>query len=85
MAARLANRVLTSDGHKAYLETVDGVFGSDIDYAEHVRVYLEGSLAAAPARSIMRAIYSPGERCYPSISGESQSFLALMVLRVKGG
>ena len=24
---------LTSDGHKAYLEAVEGAFGGDIDYA----------------------------------------------------
>ena len=34
LARRLANRVqLTSDGHKAYLEAVEGAFGGDIDYA----------------------------------------------------
>src|SRR6266550_2448488 len=34
LASRLANRVqLTSDGHKAYLEAVEGAFGGDIDYA----------------------------------------------------
>ena len=34
VAMRLANRVqLTSDGHKAYLEAVEGAFGADIDYA----------------------------------------------------
>jgi IS1 family transposase len=34
LASRLANRVqLTSDGHKAYLEAVEGAFGADIDYA----------------------------------------------------
>src|SRR5712692_1185437 len=34
LASRLANRVqLTTDGHKAYLEAVEGAFGSDIDYA----------------------------------------------------
>ena len=32
---RLANRVqLTSDGHKAYLEAVEGAVGSDVDYAQ---------------------------------------------------
>src|SRR5712691_4132348 len=32
LKSRLANRVqLTSDGHKAYLEAVEGAFGSDID------------------------------------------------------
>ena len=31
---RLANRVqLTSDGHKAYLEAIEGAFGGDVDYA----------------------------------------------------
>jgi hypothetical protein len=40
LAKRLANRVqLTSDGHKAYLEAVEGAFGSDIDYAMLVKVY----------------------------------------------
>ena len=37
---RLANRVqLTSDGHKAYLEAVEGAFGGDVDYAQLVKVY----------------------------------------------
>jgi IS1 family transposase len=40
LASRLANRVqLTSDGHKAYLEAVEGAFGSDIDYAMLVKIY----------------------------------------------
>jgi IS1 family transposase len=42
LASRLANRVqLTSDGHKAYLETVEGAFGGDIDYAMLVKLYGE--------------------------------------------
>jgi IS1 family transposase len=44
LASRLANRVqLTSDGHKAYLEAVEGAFGSDIDYAMLVKLYGEGN------------------------------------------
>ena len=40
LAARLANRVqLTSDGHRAYLEAVEGAFGSDVDYAQLVKLY----------------------------------------------
>ena len=36
---RLVNRVqLTSDGHKAYLEAVEGAFGADIDYAMLVKL-----------------------------------------------
>ena len=37
---RLANRVqLTTDGHKAYLEAVEGAFGGDVDYAQLVKLY----------------------------------------------
>jgi IS1 family transposase len=42
LASRLANRVqLTSDGHKAYLEAVEGAFGADVDYAQLVKLYGE--------------------------------------------
>jgi len=40
LRGRLANRVqLTSDGHRAYLEAVEGAFGSDVDYAQLVKLY----------------------------------------------
>ncbi len=40
LASRLANRVqLTTDGHKAYLEAVEGAFGMDVDYAMLVKLY----------------------------------------------
>lgn len=40
LASRLANRVqLTTDGHKPYLEAVEGAFGADIDYAQLVKIY----------------------------------------------
>jgi IS1 family transposase len=55
LASRLANRVqLTSDGHKAYLEAVEGAFGGDIDYAQLVKLY-----GSAPESGQGR--YSPGE------------------------
>jgi len=38
--ARLANRVqLTTDGHAPYLVAVDEAFGSDVDYAQLVKLY----------------------------------------------
>ena len=56
LASRLANRVqLTSDGHKAYLEAVEGAFGSDIDYAMLVKIYgpaIEGEKRYSPAECI---------------------------------
>ena len=40
LASRLSNRVqLTTDGHKAYLDAVDGAFGADIDYAMLIKLY----------------------------------------------
>ena len=40
LASRLSNRVqLTTDGHKAYLEAVEGAFGANIDYAMLVKLY----------------------------------------------
>ncbi len=40
LASRLKNRVqITTDGHKAYIEAVEGAFGSKVDYAQLVKVY----------------------------------------------
>src|SRR3989442_1392409 len=40
LADRLATRVqLTTDGHKVYLEAVEGAFGNAIDYAMLVKTY----------------------------------------------
>ncbi len=40
VAQRLANRVqLTTDGHYAYLEAVEGAFGADVDYAQLIKLY----------------------------------------------
>jgi IS1 family transposase len=40
LASRLSYRVqLTSDGHRPYLEAVEGAFGANIDYAMLVKLY----------------------------------------------
>lgn len=40
VAARLSNRVqLTTDGHRAYLDAAEGAFGTDVDYAQLVKLY----------------------------------------------
>ncbi len=40
VAARLANRIqLTTDGHKMYLNAVENAFGSEIDFAQLVKIY----------------------------------------------
>ena len=55
VASRLATRVqLTSDGHKAYLEAVEGAFGANVDYAQLVKMYGATSESA-------KGRYSPAE------------------------
>jgi len=45
---RLSNRVqLTPDGHKAYLEAVEGAFGGDVDYAQLIKIH--GDMAGKTA------------------------------------
>ncbi len=55
LRSRLANRVqLTSDGHRAYLEAVEGAFGSDVDYAQLVKLY-------GAVHESIKGRYSPAE------------------------
>lgn len=57
LRSRLANRVqLTTDGHKAYLEAVEGAFGADVDYAQLVKLYGEPTGTKGHERK-----YSPSE------------------------
>jgi len=49
MADRLTNRVqLTTDGHHAYLEAVTDAFGSQIDFAQLVKIYGSSSDSNSP-------------------------------------
>jgi IS1 family transposase len=55
LRSRLANRVqLTTDGHRAYLEAVEGAFGDDVDFAQLVKLYGE-------APEAFKGRYSPAE------------------------
>ena len=57
LRARLATRVqLTTDGHRAYLEAVEGAFGGDVDYAMLVKLYGEPTGQRGHERK-----YSPAE------------------------
>jgi IS1 family transposase len=77
VAMRLANRVqLTSDGHKAYLEAVEGAFGTDIDYAMLIKLYgtssdsAEGRYSPADCTGTIKA---PIE-CKPDVKHISTSY-----------
>lgn len=40
LASRLQRRVqITTDGHRPYIEAIEGAFGSDVDYAMLVKIY----------------------------------------------
>lgn len=54
LAKRVAHRIqLTTDGHRVYVDAVEGAFGADIDYAMLVKLY--GSDSEADTK------YSPAE------------------------
>ena len=54
LRSRLSNRVqITTDGHRAYLEAIEGAFGGDVDYAQVIKMY--GPTPSPPGR------YSPSE------------------------
>ena len=56
VADRVANRIqLTTDGHRPYLEAVEGAFGNSIDYAMLIKSYGETADLGGPERK-----YSPG-------------------------
>jgi len=67
LAGRLSHRVqLTTDGHRPYLEAIEGAFGAEIDYAMLIKLY-----ESAPVGNETR--YSPSECCGTKtvrISGE---------------
>lgn len=79
LAARLANRVqLTSDGHRAYLEAVEGACGCDVDYAQLVKLY--GTMIGAAERTGSKKIRREGN---PDIAHVSTSFVEHQNLTVR--
>lgn len=63
LAGRLTRRVqLTTDGHRSYLEAVEGAFGANVDYAMLVKLY------GAPQGKDAETRYSPAECIGTSIA-----------------
>ena len=78
---------MTTDGHKAYLEAVEGAFGCDVDYAQLVKLF-----GAAPESAKGR--YSPAEctgikktriEGKPDIEHVSTSYVERMNLNIRMG
>lgn len=76
VASRLANRVqMTTDGHRAYMEAVEGAFGADVDYAQLVKMYgaspdaAKGRYSPADCTGIMkRAVEGDPDKKHVSTS-----------------
>ena len=71
---RLSNRVqLTTDGHRPYLEAVEGAFGGNVDYAQLVKLY-----GNPPAKEQQR--YSPshciGARKQPVVGRPNPDYIS---------
>jgi IS1 family transposase len=89
LAGRLASRVqLTTDGHRPYLEAVEGAFGAEVDYAMLVKLYgadTESETRYSPAECIgCRAIPISGQPKPQHISTsyvERQNLTMRMMMR----
>jgi len=89
LAARLAHRVqLTTDGHRPYLEAVEGAFGVNVDYAMLVKLYGEDKTSEtrySPAKCIgARATAIQGDPKFEHIStsyAERQNLTMRMQMR----
>ena len=90
VAARLATRVqLTSDGHKSYLEAVEGAFGADVDYAQLVKMFgsspesLRGKYSPAECTGIKKTIIEgePDEKHISTSYVERQNLTMRMHMR----
>jgi IS1 family transposase len=73
LADRLSHRVqLTTDGHKPYFMAVEDAFGTDVDYAQLIKIYGEGPKTEArysPAQCMgARKASVIGEPVYAHIS-----------------
>lgn len=88
-AARLKNRVqLTTDGHHAYLEAIEGAFGSDVDYAQLIKIYgetFEGQKRYSPAQCLgakkSKVLGNPDPCCISTSFVERQNLTMRMSIR----
>jgi IS1 family transposase len=90
LASRLNNRVqMTTDGHKAYLQAIEGAFGNNIDYAQLVKLFgaspesAKGRYSPALCTGIKKTpkIGSPKEKLVSTSYAERQNLTMRMHMR----
>ncbi len=89
LAGRLANRVqITSDGHRPYLEAVEKAFGSEVDFAQLIKIYgeaVEGQKRYSPAECIgakkSKVVGNPDLCCVSTSFVERQNLTMRMSIR----
>ena len=85
LRSRLSNRVrLTTDGHKPYLEAVEGAFGWEVDYAMLQKIYgaqsTEGQHRYSPAECIgtdTHVVTGSPDKAYISTSNVERANLTM--------
>jgi len=90
LASRLAQRVqLTTDGHRVYLQAVEGAFGNDVDYAMLVKIYgsdrSKGEIRYSPPDYIgcrsMALVGNPNPKHISTSYAERQNLTMRMKMR----
>jgi IS1 family transposase len=89
LAGRLANRVqITSDGHRPYVEAVENSFGSEVDFAQLIKIYgetVEGQKRYSPAECIgakkSKVVGNPDLCCVSTSFVERQNLTMRMSIR----
>jgi IS1 family transposase len=77
LADRLATRIqLTTDGHKVYLEAVEGAFGNAVDYAMLVKMYEGDSGKKAPAETRYSPAVCTGSIQQPIVGNPDPDFIS---------
>lgn len=53
LASRVSTRIqITTDGHRAYAEAVEGAFGMEVDYAMLIKLYGDPQTVLIPATAL---------------------------------
>jgi IS1 family transposase len=90
LASRMKHRIqITTDGHKAYIEAVEGAFGSEVDFSQLIKLYgverIEAEARFSPAKCIgtkkNRVTGNPDDKYVSTSYVERQNLTMRMSMR----